>query len=185
MLVLAIGDLHIPDRAIDVPAKFKKLLAPGKISRVISLGNITDGPTLKWLQGLSPDYQAVKGEFDVSPNLPLNKVVTQGQLKIGFISGHTVVPNSDPDALLIIARQLDVDVLIWGGSHKVEVYQLEGKFFINPGSATGAFYDGWEDGEEPTPSFCLLDVQGSICIVYIYSYYDGEVKVDKISYRKE
>lgn len=84
---------------------------------------------------------------------------------------------------------MDVDVLIWGGSHRVEAYQLEGKFFINPGSATGAFYAGWEDaedeGQEPTPSFCLLDIQDGVCVLYIYSYIDDEVKVDKISYRKE
>lgn len=32
---------------------------------------------------------------------------------------------------------MDVDVLLWGGTHKFEAYELEGKFFINPGSATG------------------------------------------------
>lgn len=156
------------------------------------MGNVTDKPTLDYLKNLSNDYQAVKGEFDSSSTLPLNKVVTQGQLKIGFVAGHTVIPNSDPDALLIIARQLDVDILLWGGSHRVEAYQLEGKFFINPGSATGAFYAGWEeepdeddDSQEPVPSFCLLDVQGAVCTVYIYSYVEGEVKVDKMVYRKE
>lgn len=33
------------------------------------------------------------------------------------------------------------------------------KFFVNPGSATGAFLNGWgDDGEGSTPSFCLMDV---------------------------
>ena len=54
---------------------------------------------------------------------------------------------------------MDVDVLLWGGTHKFEAYELEGKFFINPGSATGALGTGWwADGEEPVPSFCLMDV---------------------------
>lgn len=57
---------------------------------------------------------------------------------------------------------MDVDVLLWGGTHKFEAYELEGKFFVNPGSATGAFSSGWlPDGEEPTPSFCLMDVSRS------------------------
>lgn len=193
MLVLAIGDLHIPDRESALPAKFKKLLSPGKISQVLCLGNVTDQATTKFLQGISPDYQAVKGEFDVNSQLPLNRVVTHGQLKIGVVSGRSIIPNSDPDALLIAARQLDVDMLIWGGGgHRVEAYQLEGKFFVNPGSATGAFSTYWPDKEDeaegvadPIPSFCLLDVQGSVCILYLYSYLDGEIKVDKISYRKE
>ena len=55
---------------------------------------------------------------------------------------------------------MDVDVLLWGGTHKFEAYELEGKFFVNPGSATGAMGTGWlAEGEEPTPSFCLMDVR--------------------------
>ncbi len=58
---------------------------------------------------------------------------------------------------------MDVDVLLWGGTHKFEAYELEGKFFVNPGSATGAFSTGWfPDGEEPIPSFCLMDVSKAI-----------------------
>lgn len=54
---------------------------------------------------------------------------------------------------------MDVDVLLWGGTHKFEAYELEGKFFVNPGSATGALGTGWwAEGEEPVPSFCLIDV---------------------------
>lgn len=333
---------------------------PGKIEKVLCLGNITDRETLHYLQSLSREFLAVKGEFDdpviyqhvktedsngfrqqqqqslqdigvgslsgstsigggfaavsgansngvpggvpkssaaymsnapdgaslntyasvssggsndglavkvvqkpattakttvMSVSLPLSRVVTLGELRIGFNSGHTIVPNSDPDALLIAARQLDVDIFIWGGTHRVEAYKLEGKFFVNPGSATGAFYTGWPDPEEeddeeedeegeregereeednkeeekeekdegkedddkakegeeegksndekkskdgeekqsvkvvepkdPIPSFCLLDIQGTVCIVYIYRYIDGEVKVDKINYRRD
>lgn len=54
---------------------------------------------------------------------------------------------------------MDVDVLLWGGTHKFEAYEMEGKFFINPGSATGALSTGWGwETEDPTPSFCLMDV---------------------------
>lgn len=54
---------------------------------------------------------------------------------------------------------MDVDVLLWGGTHKFEAYELEGKFFVNPGSATGAFSTNWQgEEEEPVPSFCLMDV---------------------------
>lgn len=54
---------------------------------------------------------------------------------------------------------MDVDVLLWGGTHKFEAYELEGKFFVNPGTATGAFSTSWQAiDEEPVPSFCLMDV---------------------------
>ncbi|GIL82321.1 hypothetical protein Vretifemale_11183 [Volvox reticuliferus] len=40
VLVLCIGDLHIPHRAADLPAKFKELLKPGKIHTTICVGNV-------------------------------------------------------------------------------------------------------------------------------------------------
>ena len=54
---------------------------------------------------------------------------------------------------------MDVDVLLWGGTHKFEAYEMEGKFFVNPGSATGAMTTGWwTEDEDSTPSFVLMDV---------------------------
>lgn len=196
------------------------------------LSNAPDGATLNTLDKVSGANESPVGAGNGNTSsasrgqpisLPLSRVVTLGSLRVGFNSGHTIVPNSDPDALLIAARQLDVDIFIWGGTHRVEAYQLEGKFFVNPGSATGAFYTGWPDNEDledeegegeestkkeangdteksegkeeeeedpkdpkdPIPSFCLFDIQGSVCVVYIYRYVDGEVKVDKINYQKE
>ncbi|KAK2760865.1 Vacuolar protein sorting-associated protein 29 [Arachnomyces sp. PD_36] len=185
-LVLVIGDLFIPDRA-----PFKKLLTPGKIGQILCLGNLTDRETFEFLRQVAPDLQLVKGDFDVdSPNLALSKVVTHGSLRIGFTHGHTIIPPGDADSLLIAARQMDVDILLWGGSHKFEAYELEGRFFVNPGSATGAFSTGWwPEGEDPVPSFCLMDVQGDVLVLYVYQLRtDAEgqetVAVEKVSFRK-
>jgi len=126
----------------------------------------------------------------------LSKVVTHGGLRIGFTNGFTIIPPGDPDSLLIAARQMDVDVLCWGGTSRFEAYEMEGKFFVNPGSATGAcsWHGGGgssstagggegqngssggdedgvdEDGEVlgATPSFVLMDVQGDVLVLYVY-----------------
>ncbi|KAI9796873.1 MAG: Vacuolar protein sorting-associated protein 29 [Piccolia ochrophora] len=185
-LVLVLGDLFIPDRAA-----FKKLLTPGKIGQILCLGNLTDKETYDFLRSIAPDLQIVKGDFDVeAPNLALSRIVTHGSLRIGFTHGHTIIPPGDSESLLIAARQMDVDVLLWGGTHKFEAYELEGKFFVNPGSATGALSTGWwADGEEPTPSFCLMDVQGDVLVLYVYQLKTDEkgadsVSVEKVSFRK-
>jgi len=95
--------------------------------------------------------------------LPIHKVVVHGSLRIGFTHGHTIVPQADSDSLLIEARRLDCDVLLWGGTHRFEAYELEGKFFVNPGSATGAISSGWwAEGESPVPSFVLMDVSAVV-----------------------
>ncbi|GAB7361431.1 hypothetical protein MBLNU230_g1487t1 [Neophaeotheca triangularis] len=217
-LVLVLGDLFIPDRAI-----FKKLLTPGKISQTLCLGNLTSGSAHAFLRSLSPDLQLVKGDMDIAltgpqqqqqqqqqsaasssdptqppqPATAQSKVVTHGSLRIGFTHGDSIIPPADPDALLIAARQMDVDVLCWGGTCKFEAYEMEGKFFVNPGSATGAVSWGEEidgDGEEGeeegnVPSFVLMDVQGGVLVLYVYQLRrDGEgnetVGVEKVSYRK-
>jgi vacuolar protein sorting-associated protein 29 len=91
-------------------------------------------------------------------------VVTHGSLRIGFLEGFTVVAPTEADLLLAEANKLDVDVLCWGGTHRFDAYEYGDKFFVNPGSATGAFQTGWAaEGEAVVPSFCLMDVSISEC----------------------
>jgi vacuolar protein sorting-associated protein 29 len=90
---------------------------------------------------------------------------------------------------------MDVDVLCWGGTCKFEAYEMEGKFFVNPGSTTGAvsWNDALPEREEDdanTPSFVLMDVQGDVLVLYVYQLKtDAEgnenVSVEKVSFRKD
>lgn len=77
--------------------------------------------------------------FSQNLNYPEQKVVTVGQFKIGLIHGHQVIPWGDMASLALLQRQLDVDILISGHTHKFEAFENENKFYINPGSATGAY----------------------------------------------
>ena len=64
VLVLVIGDLHIPHRVHDLPAKFKKLLVPGKIQQILCTGNRCDRETYEYLRTVSPDVHVVRGDYD-------------------------------------------------------------------------------------------------------------------------
>ena len=64
VLVLVIGDLHIPHIIHDLPAKFKKLLVPGKIQQIICTGNVCDKETLEYLRTVAPDVNVVRGDYD-------------------------------------------------------------------------------------------------------------------------
>lgn len=70
---------------------------------------------------------------------PLSKIVTHGPIRVGVLHGHQVIPWGDVESLSIVARQMDVDILLTGHTHRFEAFENEGKFFINPGSATGAY----------------------------------------------
>lgn len=137
VLVLVIGDLHIPHRVHDLPAKFKKLLVPGKIQQILCTGNLCDRETYEYLRTVAPDVHIVRGDYDevwsfhyynrhfLSYHLmtlrqtpfPLSATVTHSPIRIGVIHGHQCVPTGDLSSLSAIARQMDVDVLISGHTH--------------------------------------------------------------------
>ena len=123
--------------------------------------------------------------------MPGTRTVTFGPLKVGVAHGHQVVPWGDHESLAALARQMDVDVLVTGGTHVFSAYEYEGRFFVNPGSATGAYIHAQpdnaaagggsaglgEDGMSPTPSFVLMDVQGPTIVMYVYQLIKGELKI--------
>eukprot|EP01137_Pigoraptor_chileana_P019304 Opistho-2@80163 len=181
MLVLVLGDLHIPHRSNDLPAKFKKLLVPGKIQHILCTGNLCCKETYDYLKALASDVHVVKGDFDENIAYPDQKVVTVGQFKIGLSHGHQIVPWGDLEALSLLQRQMDVDILITGHTHKCDTFEREGRFFVNPGSATGAYSSLTSD---VVPSFVLMDIQGANVVTYVYTLHGDDVKVERIDYKK-
>lgn len=63
-LVLVLGDLHIPHRCNSLPAKFKKLLVPGKIQHILCTGNLCTKESYDYLKTLAGDVHVVRGDFD-------------------------------------------------------------------------------------------------------------------------
>ena len=63
-LVLVLGDLHIPHRQSGLPAKFKKLLVPGKIQHILCTGNLCTKESYDYLKTLASDVHVVRGDFD-------------------------------------------------------------------------------------------------------------------------
>ncbi|KAF0979685.1 hypothetical protein FDP41_001353 [Naegleria fowleri] len=180
VLVLVIGDLHIPHRASDLPEQFKALLVPGRIQHILCTGNLCSKETYEYLKTIAPDVHIVKGEFDEKiKGVPPPKefeVVEIGQVKIGLIHGHQIVPWNDKEPLAMWQRKLDVHVLVSGHTHEHKTFEYQGKYFVNPGSATGAFSPLTEN---VIPTFVLMDIQGSNVVNYIYQLEDDEVRVKK------
>ena len=84
-------------------------------------------------------------------------------------------------ALATVNRQLDCDILITGHTHKFEAYEHENRFYVNPGSITGA-YSALDS--DLTPSFILMDIQSATVVTYVYQLIDDEVKVERIEFKK-
>ena len=74
-----------------------------------------------------------------------------------------------------------MDILVTGHSHKFEAYEHDGHFYVNPGSATGAFNPL---DTNIIPSFVLMDIQAGTVVTYVYQLLDDEVKIERIEYKK-
>ena len=181
-LVLVVGDMFVPQRSPDINEQFKSILIPNKLQHVLSLGNIGSRESYDWLKSLSNDFHTVKGDFDEG-DIPEKKVVQIGEFKIGMIHGHQVLPWGDLDALTNVQRELGCDILLSGHTHQIGVKVKEKKFYISPGSISGAFSHLIAD---PNPSFILMILQGEEAIVYLYVLNDKSQKFElsKIEFSK-
>ena len=62
-------------------------------------------------------------------------------------------------------------------THEFGVQQYDGKYFINPGSATGAYSSL---NSASTPSFILMAIQGDDIVIFNYMIVNGDLKIDRI-----
>lgn len=183
-LVLVLGDLHIPHRMDSLPEQFKDLLVPGKMQHVLCTGNLCSKTMEDYLRTLANSVHIVRGDLDTASGLselPETKVVKIGQFSIGLCHGHQVVPWGDPESLANLQRQLDVDILITGHTHKNEVYEYEKNYIVNPGSVTGAYS---ALNTDVVPSFVLMAVKGDKVVTYVYELRDGDVQVSRSEFVK-
>ena len=182
-LVLVVSDISIPFKSPDIDSQFKSILVPNKINHLLCLGNIGNQDTLYWLQNLSSNFQAVKGEFDIDKNYPEKKSIQIGSFKIGMIHGHQVLPAGDIEALANVQRELDCDILLSGFTHKYNINIYDNKLFLNPGSITGSLSPMMEDS---VPSFILMAISDDELTIYSYILNDKNDKfqVGQLEYKK-
>lgn len=142
-LVLVLGDLYIPSRCSALPPEFAELLVPGKMQHVLCTGNACSKTTKDYLHTLAQEVHMVRGDFDqasIASTLPDHKILQIGAFRLLLLHGHTVLPYSDAESLAALHRQHNADIIVTGGPHHVnEVYELHGRYVVNPGSCTGAY----------------------------------------------
>ncbi|KAL0583570.1 hypothetical protein ABG067_006488 [Albugo candida] len=180
-LVLVVGDSHIPHRAASIPEKFQKMLVPGKIQHVLCTGNMICKDQYDELRALSSNIHIVSGDCDDESSFSESKIVTIGQFRIGLMHGHQIIPWGDPMSLSAVQRKMNVDILVTGHTHQCSIHTKEGKWYLDPGSITGAMKGGLK---ETIPSFVLLAVQGAKAVAFVYELKNDNVVVSKSEYKK-
>jgi vacuolar protein sorting-associated protein 29 len=180
MLILVIGDLHIPHRRLAIPEQFLQLLKAGKVHKIFCTGNLCTADQLAWLKSLCPDVVCVIGDQDDPfQDAKETTVQTVGAFKIGLIHGHQVLPAGDPERLATVGRELGVHILISGHTHVPSVATYEGILYLNPGSATGAYS---ATAPHSVPSFLILDARKDQLTVYQYQVNEVSREVQVTQY---
>lgn len=180
MLILIIGDFYIPFKSSDIPQIFRDQLQPGRVNHILCTGNLCLKAELDYLRTICPEITIVKGELD-EPGISNSEeeVLTIGGLKIGLISSYSIFPLTDNSKLALKQRELDVNILVHGGSHKATGYVYEGCLYLDPGSATGVPSDITKDS---VPSFIILNVQGTTATAYLYHLSNDKIELEKVKY---
>ncbi|KPA84630.1 vacuolar sorting-like protein [Leptomonas pyrrhocoris] len=169
VLVLVVGDTWVPQRSCGVPEVFRKMFVPGRIHKILITGSVGCKEMYDYLRTIAAEVHCTASEVDRqwTESFPESAVVAVEGVKIGLIHGHQVVPVGDKDSLAALQREMDVDVLVSGGTHHSKYFEFDSRLFVNPGSLSGA-----DDavGADVPPSFMLLDVQDKSVVTFIYQY---------------
>jgi vacuolar protein sorting-associated protein 29 len=130
MLILVVGDLHIPHRKLSLPEQFLQLLKSGKVHKIFVTGNLCTPDQYSWLKSLCPDVNCVVvvgGDLDDKVQDPKETVV---QTVVAFKivrhpNGHQTLPLwGDPERRGSVGRELGVDILISGQTHVSSVANI-------------------------------------------------------------
>lgn len=156
MILLLIGDFHIPDREKEIPFEIMQEIQNSKFDLILCTGDLTDPELYNRLQSFAP-VKNVIGNMDYyfgSRDFPRSVVLNLKKCKIGLYHGTGIRPRGNPEQLSKIARELQVDVLVSGHTHAQSVRLYDEKLLLNPGSATGSWGGGPSTG---IPSFQILE----------------------------
>ena len=144
MRFLILGDSHIPDRAKELPEWAKKVVEGKKYDYILFTGDATEYSVIHYLERYVKTY-AVRGNMDFL-DLPRFQIIDVLGHRIFLFHSTEVRPRGDPEQLWEYGKTAGADIVVFGHTHKRNVYARRGILFINPGTVTGA-WGGATNGE--------------------------------------
>lgn len=128
-----LSDTHIPSRAEKLPEVLLDKLNRKEVKLILHAGDITNQKTIERLEKIAP-VVAVSGNMDPSSfDLPKTRAIKVGEYKIGLIH-NTLNPLSNK--MIYTAKENDLDLIIFGHTHRKLLKRKEEIWFLNPGSPT-------------------------------------------------
>lgn len=165
-----VADTHIPDRKKELHPQIKQLFFENNVDFIVHTGDLSTLQVITALEEIAPIY-AVRGNRDwwTLRNLPTEKVISIFGLKIYIAHGQGTllryfwdkVPNLFAgykfERFLRNFSNIseDIDIVLFGHSHRSEIRWLNGRLYFNPGSASDPGID------KSGPSVGLLEISSA------------------------
>lgn len=128
-----LSDTHVPGAASFLPPAVFEIFKD--VDLILHAGDIVELSVLEELRAIAP-VEAVAGNMDgpeVHLKLPSKKVFVLGNHTIGLIHGKFKI---DIQKEMIRKEFDDVDLIVYGHSHKPFWGKIDGIWYLNPGSPT-------------------------------------------------
>lgn len=170
MMILVMGDFHIPSRAKSIPVEIFKFISKAKNDLILCTGDLTDGRVLDELGRIAP-LKWVMGNTDYIRGNDSERLKIE-EYDIGLVHGTVIYPRGDQSQLYNLAKKMDVNILISGHTHAMSIQHISDRLLVNPGSATGA----WGGGPATLkPSFMILEIYGEKIAIHCYELTNNEL----------
>ena len=159
-----VSDTHFPRFGRALPRALERGLRRAKVERIFHLGDMTDLLAVPLFEAIAP-FDAVAGNNDgaaIRDRFGRRKIVRVEDVRIGMVHGDGKRGTTKSRALDAFAPG-DVDVVLFGHSHRPVVGRERGVLVANPGSPT-------DKRINPFFSYALLTVDGAHARVQLKFY---------------
>lgn len=146
MKILIVSDTH---RSNDNLKKVIKKV--GSVAMVIHCGD-TEGTEHETVELVGCPVKIVAGNNDFFCDLPRELEFMIGKYKVWLTHGHNYMVSMGNTVIKREARMRDVDIVLYGHTHKPVVEIDNNLFAVNPGSLTYPRQDGGR------PSYCIMEI---------------------------
>jgi putative phosphoesterase len=138
MKVGVLSDTHLRQVSKEFREAFEEFLS--EVDMILHAGDFVSAEVVEFLG--RKNFHGVYGNMDpieVKERLPDKKVIELGPYRIGLTHGWG--PSHGLEARIWSEFQ-NVDVIVYGHSHRAANHMKNGVLFFNPGTATGFTYSG-------------------------------------------
>lgn len=136
MKIGVISDTHIPYNAKEISENISKLFSD--VDLILHAGDLVDTAIIEDLE-LIAKVEAVKGNMDNEDNpYPIKIILKIEELKLGLIHGYG--PSSGLRDRIRKDFGEEIDIIVYGHSHKPYNKIENGILFFNPGTPTDKLF---------------------------------------------